>query len=376
MTPAPSTVWLSQPSRFAGVPRDRARWALLLLVTLLAATLLALRAPGPAPATGDPGERAQEGTDIVLYETIVARVRHGENYHEAAADALRTGDYPLKPFVTFRLPTLAVVQARLPERGSTVLLYALALAVALAWWRRLAPAFKRALPKVVAFLLLGGGMLVFVQSELAFFHEIWAGLLIALSLALRRPGRWVEAAAFGLAAALVRETAALYVGVMGAMAWMEGERREALGWAAAAAVLAVVVAAHAYAVAQVVRPLDPASPGWSGLLGFGFFVRTVTSATALRLLPLVIGAPLVGLALFGWAAWREPMASRASGMFAAYALLLGVAGRADTIYWGLLVAGPLLVGLAFAPDGLRDLARAALGDARRRGRITVRRVVR
>jgi hypothetical protein len=265
----------------------------------------------------------------------------------------------------------------MPEQASVVLLYALAAAVALAWWSRLAPAFRRPPPRVMALLLLGGGMLVFVQAELAFFHEIWAGLFIALSLALRRRGRWVEAAAFGLAAMLVRETAALYVGVMVAAAWIEGERREALGWAATTLVLAVAVAAHAHAVAQVVRPLDPASPGWSGMLGFGFFVRTMTLATALSLAPLWLGAPLVGLSLFGWAAWREALASRALGLFAAYALLLGVAGRVDTFYWGLLVAGPLLVGLAFVPDGLRDLLRAARGDARRpRGRITVRRVTR
>ena len=59
-------------------------------------------------------------------------------------------------------------------------------------------------------------------------------------------------------------------------------------------------------------------------------------------------------------------------MFALYAALLGVAGRVDTFYWGLLVAPVLLVGLAFVPDALRDLLAAAL-DKRR---ITVKRVVR
>lgn len=368
--------WLAEPSRFAGLSRERARLVLLLLTALLAATFLALRAPGPPAASGEPEKRAEERADVLLYQTIVESVRHGGDYYAVAAEELRTGDYPLKPFVTFRLPTLAVVQASLPDWATVALLYALAVATALAWWRRLAPAFRRPPQRVVAILLLGGGMLVFVQAELVWFHEVWAGLLIALSLALRRRGEWVAAAAFGCAAMLVRETAALYVGVMAAMAWAEGERREALGWAAATAVLAVAVAAHAHAVSQVVRPLDPASPGWSGMLGPGFFVRTMVLSTALRLAPLWLAAPLVGLALFGWAAWREPLAKRALAVFAVYALLLGVAGRVDTFYWGLLVAGPLLIGLAFAPDGLRDLVRAAEGERRRRGRITVTRVVR
>ncbi|WP_375429420.1 hypothetical protein [uncultured Sphingomonas sp.] len=347
---------------------------LALLVLLLAACLLALRSPAPPPVSGDPANRAEDQADVVLYQTIVDQMRHGGEYYAVTAQALRTGDYPLKPFVTFRLPTLAAVQGRLSEAGSVVLLYLAAAAVALAWWVRFVPAFGRAPPRIVALLLLGGGMLVFVQADLMWFHEIWAGLLIALSLALRRPGRWVEAVAIGLAATLVRETAALYVAVMAAAAWIEGERREAFGWALATAVLAVVVAAHAHAVTQVVRPLDPASPGWAGMLGFGFFVRTMTLSTALSLAPLGLAAPLVGMALFGWAAWAEPLAARALAVFTAYAVLLGVAGRVDTFYWGLLVAGPLLIGLAFVPDALRDLARAATGERRRR--ITVTRVVR
>jgi hypothetical protein len=374
MTPTRKGWWTAEPTRFAGLSRNQARAALALLVLLLAACLLALRSPAPPPVSGDPANRAEDQTDVALYQTIVDQLRGGGDYYAVTAQALRSGDYPLRPVVTFRLPTLATVQARLPDTGSVALLYLLAAAVALAWWKRLVPAFGRAPPRLVALLLLGGGMLVFVQAELLWFHEIWAGLLIALSLALRRPGRWVEAVAFGLAATLVRETAALYVGVMAIAAWIEGERREATGWALATAVLAIVVAAHAYAVAQVVRPLDPASPGWAGMLGFGFFVRTMTLSTALSLPPLWLAAPLVGLTLFGWAAWAEPLATRALATFAAYAVLLGIAGRVDTFYWGLLVAGPLLIGLAFVPDGLRDILRAAASERRRR--ITVTRVVR
>jgi hypothetical protein len=182
----------------------------------------------------------------------------------------------------------------------------------------------------------------------------------------------MPAVAFGLVAVLIRETAGLYLALMAAIAWIEGDRREALGWAAAIGVLAVAVGLHAHAVAQVVRPLDPASPGWSGLLGFGFFVRTMTISTALGLAPLWLAAPLVGLAVFGWAAWRDPLGLRVLAVTAAYALVLALFGRTDTFYWGLLVAPTLLVGLAFALDGVRDLVVGALD----RRRITVTRMVR
>ena len=325
---------------------------------------LNLRAPHTAASSDE--------TDVALYENIVEGVRAGGNYYAIAARSLRAGEYPLKPFVTFRLPTLALIQAALPEWAVTALLDMLALGVFAAWLLRLRGAFTRGPPLILAAFLLAGGMLAFVQSDIAAFHEIWAGLLIALSLALRKQDRWIEAAAFGLMAMLIRETAALYVGIMAVLAFAEGQRREAIAWAATLGVLAVVVALHAHAVSEVVHATDASSPGWAGMLGFGFFVKTMTISTALAMLPLWLGAPLVGLALAGWAGWNDALGLRAVATYSAYALLIALFGRADTFYWGLMVAPAILTGLAFAPDTVRDLVRAAFGGRR----IVVTRVVR
>lgn len=365
-------LWLAHPSRFAQANARGARWGLALLAALLVATLLALATPGPPAASHDPARRADDQADVVLYEGIVEGIRNGGDYYLVTADALRAGNYPLKPFVTFRLPTLAKAQALLPAWAIAPLLWLLAALVAVAWWRRLRPAFARPPPRLIALALLAGGMMAFVQADLAAFHEIWAGLLIALSLAVHRPGRWPTAVALGLAAALIREIALPYLALMALFAWLEGQRRESAAWLGAIAVVAVALVLHAHAVAQVVRPLDPQSPGWAGLLGFGFYVRTMTIATALALAPLWLAAPLVGLSLFGWMAWRDALALRMVVLQSGYAALLGLFGRPDTFYWGLLVAPALLVGLAFVPDGLRDLVAAALD----RRRITVTRIVR
>lgn len=363
------SIWLARPTRLAALSRDRARVALVLLGLLLIVCLTTLATPRPAAASGT--SRADDQADVVLYEGIVDDIRHGGNYYPVAAEELREGNYPMKPFVTFRLPTLAVAQAALPPWGVIVLLYALAVGVAVAWFVRLRPAFARPPPLVLALVLLAGGMGAFVQADLAAFHEIWAGLLIALSLAVRQPGRWVAAAGIGALAMLVRETAALYVAVMAAAAWIDGDRREAAGWTAGVALLALVAAAHAHAVAQVVKPLDPASPGWSGLLGFGFFVEAMTLSTALRLAPMWLAALLTGLTMFGWAAWRDATGARAVATFAIYALLLSLFGRLDTFYWALMVAPVILVGLAFVPDGLGDLIASAFPKQRK---ITVTRL--
>jgi hypothetical protein len=358
-------LWLAEPSRFAALPLGAARLSLGLAVLLLMASFSALWLPVGGTAGDGPG-------DVVLYGAIVDGVRHGGNYYAVTADALRAGDYPLRPFVTFRLPTLAVIEAHLPDWLVAGVLGALATGVLIAWFGRLSAALRRPALRIALPLLIAGGLIAQVQPALATFHEVWAGLLIALSLALRRPGRWIEPVALGLAAMLIRETSALYVLVMAALAITDGERREAVGWLGALAVLAAVVAVHAHAVAQVVRPLDALSPGWAGMLGVGFFVRTMAASTVLSLLPILVSAPLVALALIGWAGWRSPTGLRVTATLAAYATLLALFARADTFYWGLLVAPLILPGLALAPDAVRDLVAGAL-DSRR---ITVRRVVR
>lgn len=373
MARSATPLWLTSPTRFGSLRQPRARLALGLLALLLLACLTALNTAGPPPVSRDPAQRANDKADVLLYESIVAGLRNGGDYYPVTAAALRRGDYPLRPFVTFRLPTLALIEASQPLIASIVMLYILAAGVLLAWTIRLRPAFQRAPPLAIAMILLIAGMAAFVQVELVHFHEVWAGLLIALSLALRRDDRWAHAVAFGLIAMLIRETAALYVLTMAALALLEGRRREALSWAAALAVMVPVIAAHAWAVDRVVDSADPASPGWAGLLGFGFFVKTMSISTALAIAPAWLSAILVGFALFGWAAWPGTLARRALATFVAYAVLLGLFGRADTFYWGLMIAPAFLVGLAFAPDGLNDLIAAATRDRRR---VTVTRNVR
>lgn len=360
---------LATPTRFAALPAPHARAVLGSALLALFAALLVLLLP-IAPETGT--ATSARITDLGLYQGVVEALRRGGGYYEATADALRLYGYPLRPFLTFRLPALATLQSSVPEVATVAMLFALAAATAIAWASRLfrlaatVPAF------IIMLFLLAGGMIAFLQPGLAAFHEIWAGLLVALSLALRQPGRWLEAVALGLAAMLIRETAALYVLVMALIAWTEGARREALGWAAALGVLAIVIALHAYAVAQVTGPLEPASPGWLGLHGPGLFVRAITLATALQLVPMALAAILAALALIGWAGLNDPLGLRFAAVATAYAVVISLFARLDTFYWGLMIAPAFLVGLAFVPDSLRDLAGSLLD----RRRVRVQRIAR
>lgn len=369
----PRLLWTGMPSRFAALGRNKARLALLALALILAACLSALGVPQSATGASATGA-AQELTDLALYERISAGVKGGDNYYVSAATALRASHYPLRPFLAFRLPALSVVQAALPLWATLSMLFALVLATAIAWGVRLGMALPRLLQRIAVFVLLLGSLIAFLQPELSAFHEIWAGLLVALSLALRRPGRWVEAVAIGLAAMLIRETALLYAVVMALFAWFEDQRREALGWGVAILVFAAALGMHAYAVAGVTGPLDAGAPGWFGLNGFGFFVDALVTSTALQILPLWLAALLVGLLLFGWASWNDPLGLRMFALLVVYAVAIGVFARLDTFYWALMIAPVSLVGLVFVPDALRDLIVRARGLDR--PRITVTRVTR
>ena len=360
---------LATPTRFAGLPRSRAVAVAFAALLLLLAALAALRTPDPAAASmAPPGSTS----DLAMYEGVIAGLRGGGSYYPLVADALRAGDYPLKPFVTFRLPTHAVVQAVLPARVTAAALYLLAVGTMLAWWARLRPVLVRPLARIMLALILAGGSVAFVQADLVAFHEVWAALLVALALAYRRADRWIEPAAIATIAMLVRETAALLPMVMAVCAWREGLRRECAGWLLTLFVLALALAAHRWGVSQVVGPLDPVSPGWSGLHGPGFFVRALVTSTALSAVPLALAAPIVALAILGWAAWRDPTGERATLLFLGYAAAIAIFARLNTFYWALMPAPVILVGIIFAPDALRDLA-AALMDRRR---VRVQRIAR
>ena len=348
--------WLAVPGRFAGVERGRAVIALAVMAVVV--MLLAL-APAPQDSAGD------EAAAIAVYDSVIDGMRAGGGgYYALLADNLRANALPMRPALAFRLPTHAVVQALLPRDVVVAALYLLVAGVAAVWWTRLAEALPRAAARVSAMILLGAGLIATATPGLIGFHELWAGLLIALSLGLRRANRWVEAVALGLIAALVRESTILYLILMAALALAENGRREACGWGAAIAVFALVMLAHAAAVAQVTGPLDPPPQHWATLAGPGIVTAALIAASALRELPAWIAAPLAALALVGWSGWRDPLALRAGATLGGFATAAAILAAPGSFYWVMMVAPLWLVGLVFLPDLARDLRYALLDRVR------------
>ena len=355
---------LSRPTRYAGLAQRRAQ---LLLVLLALAALLLIGRPGVQPP------RPGDGGDVALASTIVENIRHGGAYYPVAADAMRDAGRPLRPFTRFALPTLPIVAAAVPPRLFAAMLVLLAGAVGVAGWVRLRPWLgRRRVATLLLVAMLVAGLAPAGPLALALLPAVWAGLLLALALLVRRPGRWVEASALALAAALLCETAAPALSLMAVLAWREGDRREAVGWALALGLFMVVLGVHAQAVARLLRDSDLATATGAGLAGPAHAIRALAAATAATDLPGRPAALLMLLAIFGWTALADPLAERVAAILILHAAMLALTARIGQVEAAAIAAPLALAGLVFTVDGLRDLVLAAM-DGRR---ITVKRVVR
>jgi hypothetical protein len=348
--PAPSRIGRT---RLAGLSRWPAR-ALLLLLLLIGIGLV-LDPGAPGPTNGRPG-----GSDTDLYRAIDARVLAGQDYYHAAAAEQRARGYPLRPFITMRLPTRSWVRlAAGSETGALILLWTIALAALVATLRRLR---RDAVPRA---LWLPCGLLpvftaaALVQPGLPVWHEMWAGYLIMLSLACRSPRRWWPSVVLGLAAMLFRELALPYLVAMAIMALVERRRGEAAGWGVAILIGLAMLALHAHEVHGVALPGDRASQGWSRFGGWRFDMTVLRDASLLRMLPHPFDTLLVPVTLLGWVAWRSPYVARYALTLAMWLGAFLVIGRPENFYWGLMIAPLLLAGLPLALPALRDLIRAA-----------------
>jgi hypothetical protein len=336
---------------------------------LLIALLMALSAYGVA-ATLQPVPAREEAavdlnrTDLALYTAIAQRVGEGESYYSAVVAEQRARNYPLRPVVTVRLPTLAWTIGTIgPERAALLLRLLMIGAIAALALRLRAISGSKPQWAAATFIAAASIVLLTVPA-MTWWHESWSALLLVVSLSCRSRQRWAASVAFGLAAVLFRELALPYLCVMAVLALRERSRAEAAAWAAAILIFFAALALHAAALTAHVHSGDPASPGWASAGGWPFILSLVQRCTVFALLPLPLVAVAVPLALIGWASVRGETGNRGTFLLLLYIAAFMLVGRSDNFYWGLMIAPLLPLGLAFAPSALRDLARAAAGPLR------------
>jgi hypothetical protein len=331
---------------------------LILLVVALAGAAYGLKLL--PHATHGPAAPAPGFTDVQLHRDEVAFARNPASYYARVMDEQRRQNYPMRPFVAVRPPVLAFFLAWLPggALGGRLFVGALAAAVAGLWTVRLVGPLG-ALGAAVAGLALATGVVAAFTPNGYLMHECWAGLLIALSLGLY-PGdqsrgrrlRLAASLAAAVAAAVIRELALAFLGVMALMALVERRPREALCWFAAIGVCLLALLGHALAVLRHTLPTDPGL-SWVRLGGWGFVLSADCWNAVLALKPW-LPAALVPAALAGSLAWGGAVGPRLALTLIGYAAGFLIVGRPEDVYWGLMIA-PLL------PLGWAGMVAAGLG---------------
>lgn len=369
LTPAAS-------DRFAHWPAFAARLALIFLAVLLVASaIVPLNDPaGERPnvttrTDGKPVLGAEEyDQDIALYDAAIAKVQAGQNYYDFIVAEHRLRDYPVRPGLSVRLPTLAYLEAGLNTLHLGVAMsIALMLAAIWAWWRRFGEEPGVGALRRVATAMAFVGASLMLNRHYYSLHELWAGMLLMLSFGLHRvrdgerPGRWIAAFLVAALALFIREHSLPFVLLMGAFALWRREWREACAWGALVLAFLAVLALHLSLIAPQVLPSDPQGPSWWAFRGLSGWLGNVAGSSNLRLLPHWLAGPLVILTTLGWAGWRTPAGLFGFLISVGYGVLFMVVGRWDNFYWGAMVAPMLTAGLAFAPRALGSLITSARG---------------
>ncbi|HSG55664.1 MAG TPA: hypothetical protein VLA45_09420 [Paracoccaceae bacterium] len=338
------------------------------LLMLVAAVLTARTDDGADLAAADPSATTQtvaepdaRDADLALYDEIARRVRAGENYYRVAVEEQRAREFPVRPGLAVRLPTLAFLFGWLGTAGMAVLAGVLMLLTLGVWWLRLGEEPGGDEHRTFALLLLVIGAGTGLKLDYLVLHEVWAGLLLALAFGLHRPGKWGLAWLAAAAALAIREHALPFVLLMTAMAGWRRDWRETAAWGVLALAFVIGLMMHLSQVNLVISPADPASPAWLVLRGLGGLTSNIELSTSLHLLPGWLAAPLVLLPLLGWAGWKSDAGLTGLLLFAGYGLLFMIAGRDNNFYWAMMVTPCWFIGLAFVPRAVRSLWSSARG---------------
>ena len=279
--------------------------------------------------------------DVDLYAQIVGEVERGQSYYAAANRLQRQHSYPVRPFYTTRLPTLAWTTAAIGPVAARAALIGVLILTVLAWRRALAE-HPRAVRLIAPVLIVPSGIAAF-GSNWIYLHEIWAGVLMSLAFATR--DKWPVSLGFAGLALFVRELAMPYVLLALGFALWHRRWREAAAWGVLIAVFAAAMTLHANAT--LTQPVGQSSPGWLTVRGPLAVFQGLSEMPPFIFIGLTLTPIVALLALLGWT--RAP---GEQGLFGA-ALMIGylcaftVFGRGDNTYWTVLLLPTLLLGLAF-----------------------------
>ncbi|QDU30023.1 hypothetical protein ETAA8_51410 [Anatilimnocola aggregata] len=355
---------LPQSNRISELSPLYARWVLVVLSLVAVVGGVASWNRGKLPVRDvAPVEAAVAETpdavapDLQLYRDMVDAVRRGENYYVAAKPKLIASGFPVRSTFNWRLPTYAWLFALLPGPWAIQALLVLLAVVALVLhFQAEFSARGMAAAVVSSFLLLG--VVKWSVDGLAFYtQELWASVLILLSIAAMGKGWQVVAIIAGITALMFRELALPFVFWAGVFAVYHRRWSEAFAWAAGITLFVAFLYWHSQQVAAQLTPADLATNGGgiSQWLKFGGLDFVLLTARMNSFLFTAIGPVLflyLLLGLLGLLSLRDERLNLQFVAAASYLAAFCLVGMEVNFYWGLLYAPLLPAGIAAAGGSL------------------------
>ena len=286
-------------------------------------------------------------TDMSLFQDVVRGIRNGGTYYDVMGSELRAHNYPVRSIFNWRQPWLLQALARIPDwfgRFTLALLAGVMILKAARLLRR----------EMLGLLLVINAALPVAAAQSLFFSEIWAGLLIALSVVAYANGKRTEGVVWGMGALFARELAAPYCLAAAVIAVREKRWRELAAWSAGVAVYAGLFALHAWRVIQHIHPDDPVhANSWIYLGGLPFLFQIWRTNGLFMLLPRAAFAFVVVAIVASW--WSSKMPLHARSAVVLYSICFLIVGLPFNTYWGFVVAPVMGIWLSYAYDGFHQL---------------------
>ena len=389
---------LAADSRFARLPPRSARVAAVALTALFVAGVIAGHNLGRiverSPSEASDGLNGRPAADLILYQTIVAEVRNGKNYYDAAYQRLPEFGFPVGSMFNWRLPTYAWFGSLSPSdnwiQGVIAVLALAALLLAFAAERENLGFIRSAL-----LIVLLVGVLRWCIDGLAFYTmEVWAATFLTISvsaMAVRdrlngsttgqassgtrqddgtagqaSSGTRMKGLAWtglsvgtGLAALFFRELTLPYCVAACGVAFWHRRRGEGCAWLAGIALFVLFLAWHGSQVAARLTLAEATSSRgpleWMQVGGMHFVLMTT------RMNTFVYNAPgwlLFSYLFFSLLGLADAPRRHCELLGAATILFVGafcIVGMDMNFYWGLLYAPFLPFGLVRAPQAVHGL---------------------
>ncbi len=346
-------------SNFARLSPWQARGVLIALLALLGAGMW--KSPTPPPLCDVRAENAKSG-DVFLYMTEIKRIHVGENYYHVAAEELVTQGYPTASVFNWRTPLPMWLIGKLPDPlvGRLILIAACIAMLLMAFEaaaREQPNVYRLAMPMAA---LLIGPMLPCFQGDVFVLTEVWAGIMIALSLCAYGVELRFLGATAALAALFFRELALPYCVLGLALALWQRRPKESTVYVVGLIGWMVFYALHCWTVSHLITAAAEAHPhGWVRFGGLTFIIAVTQMNPCLVLLPVWVTVIFFALSMIGFAARQTAWTERITLTACLYVVAFSFVGQEFNRYWGLMIAPLFCFGIVRAPAALWDLWHAA-----------------